>query len=116
MAARSPRTRALLSLLSAHRELTLVELAELKQNVFGALVWGTLAVLSGLAAWIGINVAVVLAFRQQPIVAIGGVIGANLLVAVVGLLRVRALLRRPVLPLTRTETVRDVRAVMETVL
>lgn len=116
MAARSPKTRALLSLFAAHRELTLVEWAELRQNLRAAAMWGAFTALSGLAAWFGINAGVVILLRDRPVIAIASVVGFNLMVALVGALRVRSLLRRPMFSLTRSEATRDVRTLLETVL
>lgn len=116
MPARSPRTRALLSLFAAHRDLTLVEWAELRNNLRAAAVWGAFAALAGLTAWFGINAGVVIFLHDRPMVAVGAVVGFNFLVALVGALRVRSLLKRPMFALTRTEATRDVRALLETVL
>lgn len=116
MTPRSPRTRALFSLFAAHRELTLVEWAEVQKNLRAAFVWGAFVGLSGLAAWFGINAGVVIFLRHRPEIAVSVVVGINLLFTLVGALRMRSLLRRPMFALTRTEAARDVRAILETVL
>lgn len=112
----SPRSRALFRLLAAHRELTRIEWIELRQNLIGAALWAAFSALGALAAWLSINVAVALVFRREPAVAIVGIIGLNLIVAILGAWRARSLMRRPAFAFARSEITRDVRAMTETFL
>ncbi len=65
-----------------------------------------------LVAWVAINAAVVVAFRAAPLEGLAAVIAVNSVAALVSVLQVRRLLRRPVFTLTKQEAGRDVRAVL----
>ncbi|MBN2194988.1 MAG: phage holin family protein [Polyangiaceae bacterium] len=113
MAAGAPRIRALLDLWAAHRELSQLEWLEFRQAILLAAAWLVCAAAGGLAGWLALNAAVVMAFREQPLNAALGVVAVNLLGATIAGLQVRRLLRRPFFALTQRETARDVAAILK---
>lgn len=104
---------ALKSLLAAHRDLATVELRELQQGLAGALIWGGIAALAALTGWLALNAAVVIALRQEPLWAALGVVGINVLSAVLASMQIRRTLRRPFFALTKREVARDLGTVLE---
>jgi uncharacterized membrane protein YqjE len=107
MAARSPRTRGLLDLWAAHRELSALEWLEFRQTVLSAARWLLCAVISGLAGWLALNAAAVIAFRQQPLRAALALVALNALGAAITGWQASRLLRRPFFSVTRREAARD---------
>lgn len=75
--------------------------------------WLICAALSGIAGWLALNAAVVLAFHQQPLWALAAIVVVNLLAAAVAAAQTRRLLRRPFFSLTRREAARDVGSIFE---
>jgi uncharacterized membrane protein YqjE len=115
MAGPSTRTAAIVDLLSAHRELSTVELHEARQNVAAAITWIVVGVVGGLVGWCALNAAVVVALHHAPWKSLLAVAGLHLAAAVVAWLRARSLLGRPFFAMTRRELARDSRNLLEIV-
>jgi len=108
MASSAPRTRGLLDLWAAHRELSALEWLEFRQTVAAAARWLLCAVISILVGWLALNAAVVIAFREQPLRAALVVALLNALGAAITGWRANRLLRRPFFAITRREAAHDV--------
>ena len=116
MAERSPRTRAILALLSAHRELSAVELREAGDTLISSAVALAVAAFAALVGWGALNAAIVLAFGgHDPWKVAGAVAAANLVIAGIAGLCARRLLKRPFFEHTRREVARDSKQILEIV-
>ena len=115
MAVQSPRIRGLLDLWAAHRELSSLEWLEFQQTILRAGIWLACAVLAGLAGWVALNAAVIIAFRQDLLRAALTVTGVNLVLGLVAALKVRSLLKRPFFELTKREAARDVGTLLKVI-
>jgi uncharacterized membrane protein YqjE len=112
---RPSRTAALVDLLSAHRELSTVELQEARQTVTAAMTWLVVAAVGGLVGWCALNAAVVVALHHAPWMSLCAVAALNLVAAAIAALRARSLVGRPFFALTRRELARDSRNILEIV-
>jgi uncharacterized membrane protein YqjE len=108
MAEGSQRYHGLLELWAAHRELSALEWLECRQTVLSAAKWLLCSVISGLAGWLALQAAVVIAFHQQPLRAALSVAALNAVAAAVTGWQASRLLRRPFFALTRREAAREV--------
>lgn len=115
MADRSPRTRALLALVAAHKELTIVELREAQGTLVSGIIAVVAAALCGLVGWAALNAGIILLLGREPWKAACAVAAANLALATVAGLRVRSLAKRPLFEHTRREVARDSRNILEIV-
>jgi uncharacterized membrane protein YqjE len=115
MSARSPRVRGLLDLWAAHRELSTLEWLEFQQTLRAAAVWLLCAAILSCVGWLALNAAVVLAFREQPLLAASTVGAVNLLGGALAGWQVTRLLKRPFFALTKREAARDVDTLIEVI-
>jgi uncharacterized membrane protein YqjE len=115
MAVRSSRTRALLALVAAHKELSIVELREAQGTAISAAFAVIVAGVCGLIGWGALNAGIVLLLGREPWQAACAVGGANLVIALVAGLRIRSLVKRPLLEHTRREVARDAKNMLELV-
>jgi uncharacterized membrane protein YqjE len=111
----SPRILGLLDLWAAHRELTALEWSEFQQTIVAASAWLVCAALCGFAGWLGLNAAVIITFREQPLQAVLSVAVANLVVAALAAWRASRLFRRPFFSLTKREAVRDADTILKVI-
>lgn len=104
------RIGALASLWAAHRELSQIEYLECRLALFRAARWLVAAVITALGAWLSLNAAVLIAFREQPLAAAAGLVAGNGLTAAFAIWRASRLLGGPFFALTRREATNDVQA------
>jgi len=115
MAAQSPRIRGLIALWAAHRELSTLEWLEFQQTVIVATGWIACAAIGSLVAWLALNGAVLIIFRDQPLKAALAIAVFNLLGAAIAGWRARCLLRHPFFALTKLEASRDVDTLLKVI-
>lgn len=115
MAERSPRTRALLALLAAHKELSVVELREAQATLVSGMVALVAAAVCGLVGWAALNTGIILLLGHEPWKASCAVAGVNLVISGIAGLRIRSLARRPLFEHTRREVARDSKNILELV-
>jgi len=108
MAAHSPRAQGLLDLWAAHRELTTLEWLEFRQTVWAAAGWLMCMLIGALAAWLALNAAALIAFREQPLRAALAVAAINFAGAALAGWQAHRLLHRPFFAVTKREVGRDV--------
>lgn len=105
----------MLGLLSAHKELTAVELAEARETLVSGIFAAALGAVCGLTGWAAINAAVILLFARESWKAACAVAAFNLALALVARFRFRRLMKRPLFEHTRREVARDSRHILEIV-
>ncbi|HEY4118183.1 MAG TPA: phage holin family protein [Byssovorax sp.] len=110
----SPKTRALLDLWAAHKELSAVEAREARQTVLAATAYVGAAAGALLVGWCALNAALVV-WIASPFDALCVVGGLHSIAAGAAAWKARSLLRRPLFELTRREVARDSRTLFELV-
>lgn len=105
---------AVSDLFEAHRELATVELLELKGALVRGAVWMLLAALGSLGAWLSLNGAVLALCWQRPWAAAAGVIAANVVLTLIGVLGLLRVARAPYFQCVKREVGRDLAALVRT--
>jgi hypothetical protein len=107
--------RSLLALCSAHRELTGLEWIEFRRALLSGLWWGVCSAIFGLASWLAMNAAVVIALAEHTEHAVLAVVGVNALLAVFAAWQTTRQWRRPFFRLSQREAAHDLSALFAAV-